>query len=621
MAYLNALERPDANRSGIIYHICTTPPGPAEESKTSARVTGGHKIMAKRILIIGAVALGPKVACRLRRLDPDAEITVIDRDNLISYGGCGIPYYVGGDVNDIEGLCSTTAHVLRDPGFFNDCKGIQILPRVEAKEINRKEKTLTVTHLETGEPQDLPYDKLVIATGATPFTPPIPGADLPQVHTVSNLHSAKAIKDMIAGGQVGSAVVIGAGAIGIEMAEALTDLWGIETTLIEMADQILPTAISRDLARMAENHLEENEVKVMTSERVNKILGDADTGVTGVETGSGVIECDLVVMSAGVRANTDFAERAGLACGRTGGLIVDRCLRTTDPDIYAGGDCIELRNLVSGENMTMPLGSLANREGRIIANNIHGRAAKLKGVVGTFNIKIFEMGVATAGLTFNQAKAAGFDPVYTLVAQHDRAHFYPNAKMMFMTLIADRKTRTVLGVEALGRQVDAVKGRVDALAPLLQIGMDVDDVCTTEVGYAPPFAAAMDIVNNAGNVMDNILNGGNTPIDFLDALELFKADKTRFVDVRDAREAAPYVEKYGDKWLSIPQPEFRKRLEEIPADEHICLICGTGARSYECQTVLQHAGRTNTVNIQGGHAALVALAPDFVETQVEVTGP
>ncbi len=577
--------------------------------------------MAKRILIIGAVALGPKVACRLRRLDPDAEITVIDRDNLISYGGCGIPYYVGGDVNDLEGLCSTTAHVLRDPAFFQDCKGIKILPRVEAKDINRREKTLTVTHLDTGENQDLPYDKLVIATGATPFTPPIPGADLPNVYTVSNLHTAKAIKDMIAGGKVGTAVVIGAGAIGIEMAEALTDLWGIETTLIEMADQVLPTALGRDLARMAQNQMEENDVKVMVSERVNKIVGDPETGVTAVETGSGTIECDLVVMSAGVRANTDFAARAGLACGASGGLLVDRNLRTTDRDIYAGGDCIELRNLVSGENMTMPLGSLANREGRIIANNIHGRAAKLKGVVGTFNIKIFEMGLATAGLTFNQARAAGFDPVYTLVAQHDRAHFYPNARMMFMALIADRKTRKVLGVEAAGRQMDAIKSRVDALAPLLQAGIDVDDVCTTEVGYAPPFAAAMDIVNNAGNVMDNILNDGNVPIDFLDALEMFENGKTRFLDVRDPKEAAPYVAKYGDRWLSIPQPEFRSRLDEVPTDGHISLICGTGARSYECQTVLHHAGRTNTQNVQGGHAALVALAPDFVETQMEVTGP
>ena len=571
--------------------------------------------MAERILIIGAVALGPKVACRLRRLDPEAEITVIDRDNLISYGGCGIPYYVGGDVNDIEGLCSTTAHVLRDPAFFRDNKGIKIIPRVEAMSINRREKTLGVVHLDTDETQDLPYDKLVIATGTTPFTPPIPGAELPHVHTVANLHSAKAIKDMIAGGQVGSAVVIGAGAIGIEMAEALTDLWGVETTLIEMADQVLPTAVGRDMAQIAQKQLEENDVTVMVSEGVTKILGDAKTGVTGVETASGKsIECDLVIMSAGVRPNTQFAAEAGLACGRTGGLIVDRNLRTTDPDIYAGGDCIELRNLISGQYMPMPLGSLANREGRVIANNIFGRVSNLPGTVGTFCIKVFEMGVATAGLTLNQAKAAGFDAIHTLVAQHDRAHFYPNAKMMFMSLVVDKKTRRVLGVEAAGHQVDSVKSRVDAIAPLLSMGIDVEGISTLEVGYAPPFAAAMDIVNNAGNVMDNILEGGNDPIDLLDFLEMFKAGKTRVVDVRDPREAAPYVAKYKDRWLSIYQAEFRERMNEVPEDEHISMFCGTGARSYECQAILKHAGKTNTQNVQGGHAALVVIAPEFVET-------
>jgi len=537
--------------------------------------------MAKRIIIIGAVALGPKVACRLRRLDPEADITVIDRDNLISYGGCGIPYYVGGDIADIEGLYSTSSHAIRDPEFFKNCKGIKIFPRVEAVGINRKEKKLNIRYLEDDREEELAYDKLVIATGATPFRPPIPGADLPRVFTVSNLHSARDIKEILAKGQVAKAVVIGAGAIGIEMAEALTDLWGVDTTIIEMADQVLPAALGKHVSKIVENQLEENGVKVMLSERVLKINGSHPSGVTSVETSvdtpQGVLACDLVVMSAGVRPNTRFAAEAGLAVGSSGALLVDRCMRTTDPHIYAGGDCVELRNLVSGENMTMPLGSLANRQGRIIANNIHGRASQFKGTVGTFCIKVFDMGIATAGLTATQAKANGFDPVHAMVAQHDRAHFYPDSRMMFITLIADAKTRKILGIEAVGHQGDAIKARVDAIAPLFQAGLNVDDVCVLETGYAPPYASAMDIINNAGNVLDNILEKQNIPIDVMDFMAEFKAESTLVLDVRETIEADPYIKKYQDRWICIPHPELKARLGEVPKDKPLCLICGTGA--------------------------------------------
>lgn len=568
--------------------------------------------MAKQVIIIGAVALGPKVACRLRRLDPDVEITVIDRDSLISYGGCGIPYYIGGDITDIEELFSTTSHAVRDPEFFRTCKGIKIIPQVEAMGIDRQNKKVNVRHLVTGKEEALNYDKLVIASGATPVRPPIPGADLSGVFTVSNLHSARHIKEMIAQGGVGKAVVIGAGAIGIEMAEALTDLWGVETSLVEMADQVLPAALGKNIARMVENQLEKNEVRVMLKSQVTRILGDENSGVTGVDIGGTVIDCDLVVLSAGVRANTKFASEAGLAVGRTGALMVDRNLRTTDPNIYAGGDCIEMRNLVSGDNITMPLGSLANRQGRIIANNINGRAAQFKGTVGTFCIKVFEMGAATAGLTVAQAKAAGFHPVHALVAQFDRAHFYPESKFMFIQLIADRATRKILGVEAIGAQSDAVKARVDAIAPLLGTGLDVDDVCVLETGYAPPFASAMDVINNAGNVLDNILEGRNTPMDMMDFLDLFKKEEIKVVDLRDESEALPFQDRYGDKWMNIPQARLRENYQDLPRDEDLYLLCGTGARSYESQVFLNQQGFTRIKNVQGGYAVLAMTDPGFI---------
>ncbi|MBU0970477.1 MAG: FAD-dependent oxidoreductase, partial [Proteobacteria bacterium] len=505
-----------------------------------------------------------------------------------------------------------------DPRFFKDCKGIQILPKVEALGIDRQKKQLRIRHLNNGNQEDLAYDFLVIATGATPFRPPIPGADLPRVFTVSNLHNAKDIKEILSKGRVKKAVVIGAGAIGIEMAEALTDLWGVDTTIVEMADQVLPAALGKHLSQIAKNQLEQNGVKVLLAERVLRINGHPTSGVTSVETSvaspEGVLDCDLVVMSAGVRPNTLFAAQAGLAVGSSGALLVDRRMRTSDPHIYAGGDCVELRHLVSGENMTMPLGSLANRQGRIIANNIHGRASQFKGTVGTFCIKIFDMGIATAGLTADQAKAGGFDPVHAMVAQHDRAHFYPDSRMMFITLIADAKTRKILGIEAAGHQGDAIKARVDAIAPLFQTGLNVDDVCVLETGYAPPYASAMDIINNAGNVLDNILEKRNIPIDVMDFLEKFALQKTRVLDVRDPKEAAPFVERFKDRWINIPQPELRLRINEVPGEDTLCLLCGTGARSYECQVLLAHNGIRNTRNIQGGFAMLAAAAPQFIKT-------
>ena len=570
--------------------------------------------MSTKVVIIGAVALGPKVACRLRRIDPDAEITVIDRDSLISYGGCGIPYYIGGDVADIEGLMSTSSHQLRNIEFFRTCKDINILSGVEATAINRKEKKLVVRHVKDNSKEELDYDKLVIATGSTPFRPPFPGSDLPDVCTVSNLHNAKAIKDKISKGQVENAVVIGAGAIGVEMAEALTDLWGVKTTLIEMADQVFPTALGKNMARILENQLTDNDVTVLLSQTVQQIKGDKENGVESVVTSDSTIPCDLVVLSAGIRPNTKFASDAGLAIGASGALLVDRRMRTTDPDIYAGGDCIELRNLVSGENMTMPLGSLANRQGRIIATNISGGNSHFKGTVGTFCVKVFDMGVATAGITSKQAKAAGFDPIHSIVVQHDRAHFYPTAQLMYIKLIADKNSRQILGIEAIGAGGDAVKARVDAVAPLLVGGIEIDDICNLETGYAPPFASAMDIINNAGNTLDNIFEGRNKPIDVIDFIKEFKQGKIRVLDVRDKKEVKPLLEKYGaERWINIPQAEIKERLDEIPTEEPLCLLCNTGPRSYEAQIVLENNGVLNTRNIQGGYGMILVIDKDFIQ--------
>ena len=568
--------------------------------------------MAKKIIIIGAVALGPKVACRLKRLDPTAEITLLDKDNLISYGGCGIPYYVGGDINDLEDLYSTSAHVIRDKDFFENCKGIQARTEAEVLTIDRDNSTVAVKDLITGTVEHLPYDKLVLATGATPMRPPFPGSSLENVFMLANLHEAEKLKTLMSQGKVGKAVVIGGGAIGLELCEAMTDLWGIETHLIEMEDQVLPTLLGKCIARVVKAHLEEKGVTVLVDDKVDNISLDEETGMHLVKTTQTTISADVVVLATGVRPNTKLARDAGLALGNSGGILVDRRMRTSDPNIYAGGDCVELRNLISGENMLMALGSLANRQGRIIATNIHGGSSHFDGTVGTFCMKVFDLGVAKAGLTFRQAKETGFDPVYAVISQADHAHFYPHSELLYITLIADRKSRKILGIEAASKHGDAVKARVDTVAVLLKHGVCVDDICNMEAGYAPPYASAMDAVNNAGNTLDNILAGLNFPIDVYDFITHFRLENPKVLDTRGAREAAPFIDKYGSRWINIPQEQLRHRLEEIPKDELLYIICDTGPRSYEAQVVLAAAGINNTRNIQGGVAMIKMTDPCFI---------
>ncbi len=568
--------------------------------------------MSKRVVIVGAVALGPKVACRLRRLDPDIAITVVDRDNLISYGGCGIPYYVGGDVNDLEDLYSTTSKAIRNTDFFADCKGVNIRTEMEAVAIDRKNCKLKVRDLKNGEEGFISYDTLVLATGSSPARIPIPGADLPRVVTVSNLHQAENVKNLMKQGKVGKAVVIGAGAIGVEISEAFTDLWGVETTLVEQADTILPLVLDKTMSVMVQRQLEENGVDVRVNERVVRIDQESEDGQYVVQLTNETIACDLVVLAAGVRPNVDLAVESGLSIGRNGGILVDKRLTTSDPHIFAGGDCIEVTNLVSGEKVPMQLGSLANRQGRIIASNICGGSSHFRGTVGTFCMKVFEFGVATAGLTTVKALAAGYDPVHSIVAQPDHAHFYPNSGLIFMSLIADKKSRRVIGVQAVGKNGDGVKARVDAVAVLLEHGVDVDDICTLETGYAPPFSSAMDVVNNAGNALDNILCNLNRPIDTCEFLEKFAQGETQILDIRGPVESAAGVEKYGAKWQHIPQAELRRRVSEIQKDKNISILCDTGPRAYEAQRVLESAGVHNTRMIQGGYAMIKTIDPAFV---------
>jgi NADPH-dependent 2,4-dienoyl-CoA reductase/sulfur reductase-like enzyme/rhodanese-related sulfurtransferase len=567
---------------------------------------GAFGKMKKRVIIIGAVALGPKVACRLRRLDPEAEILLIDQDEYISYGGCGIPYFVSGEVSDVKELMSTSFHMVRTPQFFRDVKDVEVRTRTRAVDIDRRKKEVMVEDLSKGTRETIPYDFLVIATGSKPRKPPIPGADLPGVMTVSNLHDAIAIRERVAKGEVGSAVIIGGGPIGCEMAEALTDLWGVQTTVIEIMSQLLPGIIEPAMAQIIKKHMEEHGVSIHLGECVTKIEKNGETYT--VTTDKNTFSADLVITAVGVEPNGELARKAGLLVTPRGGIVVNRRLQTSDPFIYAGGDCIEIPHLVTGKLVHFPQGSLANRQGRVIGTNIAGGYATFDGTVGSFAVKIFELGVASAGISYERAVSEGFDPVRAYVVQSDRAHFYPTQELMYMTLVADKKTRRILGAQGIGKNGDAVVGRINVVASLIANRATIESLSNMEVAYSPPFASAMDILNAAANVAENMIDGLNITIDPEEFCSVFLESEASspqdicVLDVRSPANANPYVERFGDRWVNIPQEEIKYRLNEIPAAKELILVCNSGARSYEVLRQIQAKLGRSGRNLQGGVA-------------------
>jgi len=561
--------------------------------------------MAKKVVVIGAVAAGPKAAVRVKRLDPEAEVTLVDQDSLISYGGCGIPYYVSGDVADEKELRSTNFHMLRDEHFFEKAKGVRTLISTRALSIDRKAKTVLVEHVQSKEQQTLVYDKLMLATGSEPMELPIPGAGLKGVFTISNLVKAIAIKDLIARGKVGKAVVIGGGAIGIEMAEAFKDLWGIDTALIEFQDQLLPNLVDWEMADILAKHLRDNGIELYLGEAAVEILANDKGWVCGVRTAERSVEADMVIMAVGVRPRSILAREAGLHVSGSGAVVVNEHMQTSDPDIFAAGDCVEITNLVSGSKFFAPLGSLANKEGRVAGDNIAGIPSVFKGGVGSFIMKGFEMSIGSAGLTFTAAKGAGYDADISLTAPTDRAHFFPTQAVACFLMVFDRRTRKVLGLQGIGPMGDGILARINGAAPLLCAGAFIEDFNNMEMAYSPPFSAAIDSVNAAAYVAENLCDGRMRKIDMREYLAIMDnldaQKKMVMLDVRHVKQAEPFVEKYGAaKWISLPYDEIRQRFSELPRDKTMIIICNAGSRSYEVQRFLDHVGYTDNLVLAGG---------------------
>jgi NADPH-dependent 2,4-dienoyl-CoA reductase/sulfur reductase-like enzyme/rhodanese-related sulfurtransferase len=550
-----------------------------------------------KVVIIGGVAAGPKAAARLRRLNPDAEITIIERGKVLSYAGCGMPYFVSGDVPEWKKLNDTPAGVIRDGIFFQNVKGIKVLDRTLAQSIDRKNKTVTTVQVETGEQQTLLYDKLVLATGGSPINLPVEGTNLNNVFRLWQAEDALAMNKILSSGGLKNAVIIGGGLIGVEMTEALAKR-GLHVTVVEMLGHILPGLLDSETAAFLTRYLRSQKVDILCGQRVTRLQGDDQGNVKKIITTKGEIPADIALISIGVRPNSKLAQDAGLQVGKSGDIVVNEYLQTDDPDIYAGGDCIFNRHLLTRKPVYAPMGSTANKHGRVIANNIMGRQDKFRGILGTAVVKVFDYNVGKTGLTEAQAREAGFDPVTALMPSSDIPHFYPNSRQVFLKLIADRKTRKIVGVQAVGPG-EGVK-RIDVLATAMNFGATVDDLPAIDLGYAPPYATAIDVAAHAANVLRNKIEGvarSLTPMEVKAMVD--RGEDFIWLDVRSPDEFKQ--KRIEDPRVKlIPLGMLRNRLGELPKEKRIIPFCKISLRGYEAQTLLAGSGFNDVQFMDGG---------------------
>ncbi|RJP18746.1 MAG: pyridine nucleotide-disulfide oxidoreductase [Candidatus Omnitrophota bacterium] len=548
-----------------------------------------------RIVIVGGVACGPKAAARSRRRDPNAEIILIERGKLLSYAGCGLPYFVGGAVPELDGLRQTTYGQIRDEDYFRDVKNIDVRLCTEAVEIDRCEKKVHLRQIEGGAMSSVSYDRLVLATGSRPVIPPIAGIDLEGVFNVHAPADAEQIRRRIDADEVNHAVIIGAGLIGLEMCESLFN-HAVDATVLEMKEHALPAFLDFEMAAYFQKELVRDGIELATGQRVLRLEGDGR--VSKVITQDKEIETDMVILAAGVRPNVDLARAAGLAIGETGAIAVNEYLQTNDPDIYAGGDCVECVDQVSGVKVYAPLGSTANRHGRVIGDNLTGGRETFAGIVGTTVFKTLNLNIGKTGITEKRARELGYDVVTSITPCLDHAHFYPGGKEFLLKLTADRGDGRLLGAQLIGPG-DVTK-RVDILATALRFRATLRDVAGLDLGYSPPFSQAMDGVIHAANSTRNRLDGMLSALTPPEARErLARGNGMILLDVREAKE----VEKNpmrDQRAVNIPLSELRRRMHELPQDAEILCICQVGIRGYEAGVILQGNGFGNVKYLDGG---------------------
>jgi NADPH-dependent 2,4-dienoyl-CoA reductase/sulfur reductase-like enzyme/rhodanese-related sulfurtransferase len=543
--------------------------------------------MTKRLLVIGGVAAGPKTAAKARRCDPDMEIVVYQEEDDISYAGCGLPYYISGVIKEREDLISRT------PGKFAQ-EGIKILKNRRIEGIDIPKREVSGRKIGSGETFTDRFDRLVLATGAYPIRPKIEGIELGNVFYLRSIFDADAIFEKIRTESIRNVVIAGGGYIGLEMAESLLHL-GKNVTVVELAPQIL-TLFDEDFAGILRQYLERKGVKVFTSEGIQAMRGK-EGKVTYVQTVAREIEADVVLMSLGIRPQVELAIQARLRIGETGAIWVNEKMETSAEGVYAAGDCAETTHLVTGKRVWIPLGSTANKQGRVVGTNVCGGNSTFPGVMGTAVFQTFEFNVAKTGLSMREAEKEGFHPVQSIVRGFDRAHYYPGRKESTLKVIADEKTGRVLGGQAIGEGPS--DKFIDILAMALHGKMTCQELASVDLAYAPPFSPVLSPIIVAANVLMNKLEGKVEGIQASEVREKLQTSKETF-NILDVREEDEVKQKRIPSSTWIPYGELKKRISELDKGKEIAVHCESGLRSYKACLKLQHEGFTNVKNIDGG---------------------
>lgn len=546
-----------------------------------------------KLLIVGGVAGGASAAARARRLSEDAHIVLFERGPDVSFANCGLPYYIGGEIAQRDKLLVTTPERLRER-FKLD---VRALSSVEA--IDRVAKKVRVRDVASGREYEETYDKLILAPGAAPFRPPVPGIDLPGVYTLRNLHDTDRIRERVDDG-VKQAVLLGGGFISLELAENFVRR-GIATTVVEKNAQIL-TPFDAEMTTPIVRELADKGVTLLLGQTAEAVEQTAH-GLEVCLTSGQRLSAQLVVFGVGVRPENKLAVDAGLEVGPRGGIRVNEYLQTNDPDIYAVGDAIEVKDVISGDPTQVPLAGPANRQGRIATDNAFGRAVRYRGTQGTAIVGVFGKTAAMTGASEKALRRSNrpFRKVYVHPVHH--AGYYPGAEAMSLKLVFDPETGRVLGAQGAGGA--GVDKRIDVLAVAIQAGMTVYDLEEMELAYAPQYGSAKDPINMAGFVAGGLLRGDHPQIDVETVLSAPAGEKPFLLDVRTPKE---YAAGHIPEAVNIPVDDLRSRLDELPRDRKIAAYCQVGQRGYLATRILLQAG-FSAVNVGGGYTTYRLIHP------------
>lgn len=532
--------------------------------------------MSRRVVVVGASAAGARCASRLKRLRPDWSVTLVDRSTVYSYAACGLPYVLSGDIDALDDLRTTSYGVVRDESYFRNVKGLDVLEGHEVNGIDTGDHLLDCTGPDG--PVQIEWDELVLATGAEPRS--LPGQpDHPRVRTFHRWDDVRPLKMGLIEGKIGHVAVVGAGLVGIELSEAFRSLWGAEVTLLEAAPHPLPLLLDAETAALVSHQLEEQGVRVRCGEPVGAIETNDEGAV--VWTGSEAITADAVVVAVGVKPQTQLARAAGVELGPTGAIKVDGQLATSIPHIWAAGDCIEVRHAVTGAPVNCPLGSLANRQGRVLANILAGREDRFGAVAGAMAAKAFDLEVAAAGCSLEAAKRAGLDADTVWMTTDDRAHYWPESQNLYLAAVIERDTLRLLGVQAVG--AGRAVGAVDLAAQVILRGGTVDELGNLEHCYAPPFAPALTPIAVLGFVARNSAEGVEC------VSPLAHPSDVNVLDVRLAEERAACPWNGGNS-VPIPLEELSRKVAELDRGCPWLVVCERGTRSAEAVRMLQRSG-------------------------------